>query len=576
MAYKFLSDLEIFRYLKLTFALVFLSGSLCQGQYRTVNAPENEPCRIWQSMPPDNCPFKKSDEIIGVGFTGRHREYTTADTWYPSWGGDDRLYSPFTDGVVNGVGSTSYGSNPVIGHAIIEGSDPLNLAVNQPGIIPGSPAPYEGRYPCGSLMYNGVWYIGTYALANAPYGLNWPILGPCVGFHISKDFGKTWIPSPHSAKPGEALFPEPEEFKGPVKIGAPHFVDFGKNMEHSPDGKAYLVGHGSTEKDLEERKANLSWITGDQIYLCRVIPSIENINDESKYEYFSGSDEKGQPVWTNDFSKIKPLIEWDNNMGCVTVTYNAPLKKYLMCITDGATTMSKFNTYILDSDQITGPWRLITYMKDFGQQAYFVNIPSKFISDDGMTFWLCYSANFTNNYAGTRWLSFPRGSNYHMCLQEVKLLEPGYAKPKGPLVSDDNIAYYAQITASSTHPDYNLESLIDGVVDGYPGDISKEWTSFAEKDTAMVRLTWNSPQKINKIWLFDRPNTLDQVKSGMLFFSDGSTVEFGQLPDDAKTGLEVTFEPKEVKWMVVIISETKPSTLNIGLSELAVFRAKID
>jgi hypothetical protein len=31
----------------------------------------------------------------------------------------------------------------------------------------------------------------------------------------------------------------------PVKIGAPKFVDFGKNMEHSPDGKAYLVAHGA-------------------------------------------------------------------------------------------------------------------------------------------------------------------------------------------------------------------------------------------------------------------------------------------------------------------------------------------
>ena len=27
-----------------------------------------------------------------------------------------------------------------------------------------------------------------------------------------------------------------------VKLGAPHFVDFGRNSEHSPDGRAYLVG----------------------------------------------------------------------------------------------------------------------------------------------------------------------------------------------------------------------------------------------------------------------------------------------------------------------------------------------
>ncbi|GHU63186.1 hypothetical protein FACS1894123_05460 [Bacteroidia bacterium] len=35
----------------------------------------------------------------------------------------------------------------------------------------------------------------------------------------------------------------------PVKIGSPHFVDFGKNMEYSPDGKAYMVAHGAEIND---------------------------------------------------------------------------------------------------------------------------------------------------------------------------------------------------------------------------------------------------------------------------------------------------------------------------------------
>ena len=39
-------------------------------------------------------------------------------------------------------------------------------------------------------------------------------------------------------------------------------------------------------------------------------------------------------------------------------------------------------------------------MKDFGEQAYFVNFPSKFISSDGRTLWLCYSANFAPGWNG--------------------------------------------------------------------------------------------------------------------------------------------------------------------------------
>jgi len=299
---------------------------------------------------------------------------------------------------------------------------PLRLKVTAIGTWPGPPEPYEGRYPCGSLVHNGVWYYGTYALKNAAYGLNWPILGPTPGFYVSRDFGKTWANPSHTCAQGDALFPEPERIGGPVKIGAPHFVDFGMNMERSPDGKAYLVGHGAVENDLEDRVANLSWITGDQVYLCRVAPSPETINDASRYEYFGGRDAAGTPVWTKDFAKIRPIAEWDNNMGCVTITCNAPLRKYLMCVTDGGLTVWKFNTFLLEADEISGPWRMAAYLKDFGEQAYFVNVPSKFISKDGRTLWLCYAANFTNGYLGTRLASNPPGSRYAMCLQEVRLL----------------------------------------------------------------------------------------------------------------------------------------------------------
>ena len=81
-------------------------------------------------------------------------------------------------------------------------------------------------------------------------------------------------------------------------------------------------------------------------------------------------------------------------MGCVTMTYDAPLKKYLMCVTDGGNTCGYFNSYILESDRISGPFKLVHYLHHFGEQAYFVNFPSKFISGDGRTLWLCYAANF--------------------------------------------------------------------------------------------------------------------------------------------------------------------------------------
>ncbi len=277
----------------------------------------------WKSKPPQDCPFVLSRDMPTCTFTGRYANYCDADTWYPSWGADGKLYSPFTDTIGNGVNGvmsrSDGGEKAVIGHATISGDDPMHLTVTNPGTIPGPGGQYPGRYPCASLHYNGVWYIGTYGLASSNYGLNFPILGPFGGFHISTDNGKTWTPSPRGTDLGKALFPEPPQFRGPVKLGSPHVVDFGKNMKHSPDGKMYLVGHGSTEMDQQDRKANLSWVTGDQIYLCRVKPSPQTINDESQYEYFAGHNADGKAIWSADFSDLKPIAEWDNKMGCVTI-----------------------------------------------------------------------------------------------------------------------------------------------------------------------------------------------------------------------------------------------------------------
>ncbi len=30
-----------------------------------------------------------------------------------------------------------------------------------------------------------------------------------------------------------------------VKFGAPHVVDFGPELQNSPDGKMYIIGHGA-------------------------------------------------------------------------------------------------------------------------------------------------------------------------------------------------------------------------------------------------------------------------------------------------------------------------------------------
>ncbi len=221
---------------------------------------------------------KASTDFAGIEFTGKYANYTKADTWYPSWASDGKLYSPWTDGSIADTRLWSgAGEDSGVGYAEISGDDPMNLEVANWGIIRASAAPFQGRYPCGSLVHNGIWYHGTYSLdqpvqeVKSKYG--WYVLGPCVGFHWTDDYGKTWHQSP--CTPASPLFDEAprdeldlaEGKQGPfTKMGAPHFVDFGKNMAHSPDGKAYLVGHGAEHPDPQPRIANNSWVTGDAVF----------------------------------------------------------------------------------------------------------------------------------------------------------------------------------------------------------------------------------------------------------------------------------------------------------------------
>lgn len=388
-----------------TFLLCFTAITILHG------AESPEPIE-WPSSVPEQCPFPQSSQFAGITFTGRHQEYTQADTWYPSWASDGNLYSPWTDGRIGPERCSSGGENARTGQAKIVGDDPMNLTIVSLGTTAGSPKPYGGRYPCGSLVYDGTWYHGSYCLdrRNGP----WDIMGPLVGFRTSTDLGKTWTACPLSGE--NPLFGESGKGDSKVRLGAPHFVDFGRNMQHSPDGKAYLVGHGAIGP-----RADCSWISGDQVNIARVVPTPANINDRSKYEFFAGHDTGGKAIWTTDFSKMRPLIQWNDNCGCVTMTYNAPLKKHFLCVTygnkRGGGGKTDYDTYLLESATLTGPWRMVTYLKGFGPQAYFVNLPSKFISKDGRTMWLCYSANWSRRDEQGN----PPGSDYALCLWEIVL-----------------------------------------------------------------------------------------------------------------------------------------------------------
>lgn len=139
--------------------------------------------------------------------------------------------------------------------------------------------------------------------------------------------------------------------------------------------------------------------------------------------------------------------------------------------------------------------------------------------------------------------------------------------------SKSNIAVRARVAVSSVQSGTSYTGVIDGVIDGYPASPVNEWASGGEGAGAWVRLDWDSDQKVDRVWLFDRLNAADQVISGELSFSDGSTLAVGALPN-AGDGVAIKFPPKTIRWVKFAAKEVSSTNQNVGLAEIAVFRVK--
>ena len=111
-------------------------------------------------------------------------------------------------------------------------------------------------------------------------------------------------------------------------------------------------------------------------------------------------------------------------------------------------------------------------------------------------------------------------------------------------ITVSNLGTLAVVTASSETPQYGQLAIkaVDGVIDGYPGDITREWVTAGEKSGAWLKLSWSTPYSVDRVVLYDRPNLGDNILSATLTFSDGPSLEVGPLNNNG-TATEATFLP---------------------------------
>jgi len=148
----------------------------------------------------------------------------------------------------------------------------------------------------------------------------------------------------------------------------------------------------------------------------------------------------------------------------------------------------------------------------------------------------------------------------------------GTASNSVPSPIGGNLAGLAQVTASSEDRSSGQLAIraIDGVIDGYPGDYTKEWATVGGSGGSWIKLTWSSARTVGRMVLFDRPNAADQVTAGTLVFSDGSKVAVGTLNNDG-TATTVTFSPRVVTSVQFNVTGVANGTANIGLAEIQVY-----
>jgi hypothetical protein len=143
-----------------------------------------------------------------------------------------------------------------------------------------------------------------------------------------------------------------------------------------------------------------------------------------------------------------------------------------------------------------------------------------------------------------------------------------------PAQTTSNIAPLATVTASSQNASTGQLAVkaVDGVIDGYPGDYTREWATVSQKVGAWLKLTWTSAYVIDHVVLYDRPNTNDRITSATLSFSDGTSVTVGAL-NNAGSATTVTFTPRTVTSLTLTVTGVANTTSNIGLAEIQVYGA---
>lgn len=191
-----------------------------------------------------------------------------------------------------------------------------------------------------------------------------------------------------------------------------------------------------------------------------------------------------------------------------------------------------------------------------------------------------YAANVSGSSLDSKWNAFLAYTPHDAYICQTKAACSASGNPYSTWLSRQytrgarNIAALATVTASSQASGQEATKAVDGYAVGYPTDSTKEWATKGGKANSWINLAWKSQQTIEKVVLYDRPNTNDRILTGTLTFSDGKTVAVGNLYNSGSATV-ITFPAKTTNSLKLTIKTVSNKTTNVGLAEMEVVTTNI-
>jgi hypothetical protein len=305
-----------------------------------------------------------------------------SDNGASTWGDDGQQYATWGDG--GGFGGTNSDGRVSMGVARVEGSQDDYAGYNVwGGKRPEAEATFTGK-SYGIISIAGVLYLWRGGEGSDEGAFK------AQKLYRSTNHGRHWTDT--------GVQFDPDTDPSSDGIFCPTFLQFGRDYAGARDHYVY-----SYAPEIQDR-SDWNVQKPGRIALMRV--PVDDIEDQSEYEFLAGLDGTGAPRWIGDYTKRTAVFtDAANGVMRTSVSYNPGLGRYLL-ITQQVNRFRDEDGHIgiYDAPEPWGPWTTVLFANAWetelqnGAKTVYWNFSNKWLSLDGRGFVLVYTGDGPDNW----------------------------------------------------------------------------------------------------------------------------------------------------------------------------------